>query len=49
MVEETSVEIGVVENSIVRVYHESGENGKHAMWSLKDLKKGLRWVVDIDV
>ena len=36
-------------NSIVRVYHESGQNGKHAMWSLKDMKKGLLWVVDIDV
>ena len=51
--EDTSVEIGVVANSIMRVYHESGRNGKHAMLSLKDLevsmylKKGLLWVVNI--
>ena len=33
----------------VRLYEEGGRNRKHAMWSLKDLKKGLLWVVNIGV
>ena len=35
--------------SNVRLYDEDGRSGKHAMWSLKDLKKGLLWVIDIGV
>ena len=50
--EETSVEIGVVANSIVRVYQERHMKEKHAIWSLRDLEvsmclKGLRRVVRI--
>ena len=35
--------------SNVRLYDEDGQSEKHAMWSLKDLKKGLLWVIDICV
>ena len=35
--------------SNVRLYDEDGRSEKHAMWSLKDLKKGLLWVIDICV
>ena len=33
----------------MRLYDEGARSGKHATWSLKDLKKGLLWVVDIGV
>ena len=36
--EGTSIKI-VISN--VRLYDESGRSGKHAMWSLQDMKKGL--------
>ena len=35
--------------SNVRLYDKDGRSRKHAMWSLKDLKKGLLWVIDISV
>ena len=35
--------------SYVRLYDEDDRSEKHAMWSLKDLKKGLLWVIDIGV
>ena len=35
----TSVE--VIVNSKTRVYHKSGQSGKHAMWSLKDLEESM--------
>ena len=44
--EDTNIKI-VISN--IRLYDEGARSGKHAMWSLKDLKKGLLWVVDIGV
>ena len=35
--------------SNVRLYDKDGQSGKHVMWSLKELKKGLLWVIDIRV
>ena len=32
-----------------RLYDEGGRSGKHAMWSRKDLKRGLLWVFNIGV
>ena len=37
--DDTSMEVMV--NSNTRVYHESGQSGKHAMWSLKDLEESM--------
>ena len=44
--EDTVIKI-VISN--MRLYEVVARSGKHAMWSLKDLKKGLLWVVDIGV
>ena len=47
--------MGIVVNSNVRVYHESGQNQKHAVWSLKHLdvsmhlKNGIQRVVNTDI
>ena len=48
------MEIGVVANSIVRVYHNERQKERHAIWSLRDLEvsmhlKGLRRVVSVTI
>ena len=35
--------------SNVRLYDKGGRSGKYAIWSVKDLKKGLLWEIDIGV
>ena len=44
--EDTSIKI-VISN--MKLNDEGAQSGKHEMWLLKDLKKGLLWVVDIGV
>ena len=44
--EDTSIKI-VISN--MRLYDEGARSEKHEMWLLKDLKKGLLWVVDIGI
>ena len=39
--EDTRVEIRVVANSIVRVYHNERQKERHAIWSLRDLEVSM--------